>query len=598
MTAEEAMADLMDEQDALIEQQALDQKLPWGDLLNDPWQLVQQLPHDEVRSLPAPYPAEERFHADLLGLGDEVSYSGGTLTGVIDYTQHQLMDLMDSEPSWAFGGPQYRGKQAEARQRTLSELFTASIVEAKFKRQARALPIVQPDGKVRVATLHTADVLWASRAITAWILPSLRRLKFSRDMLRAQPTELKAHLPDQLLYSADLSKSTDPISIELSRFVLTEIADIIGKPTWWDLALDAVINEHELSYDGNVYRTVCGALMGLGPGWTVLSLLNAWAAENAGARPGSYTVCGDDLIGLWTREIIAKYELNLLRLSLVPNKSKSFISRNHGVFCERLIVRTGEYSAYGDEVTRIGEATGARAINGAHGRMVHDHLLKIRCHKVLRHAADRLLKRLSLSKLISGPFSCGGLGGSTIKARTVISFAKYGPLQLQRGHRDERLSELRKALRTIPRSKTGIPASEALDDGRYIVETQHRKAYGRGQEPFRLVEGRTLRSEGLRRAQTVRDLIRSERGPLNALKKVLDQQPYVRCTASIRRDVLQAVRHRAYEKALRILRRSWDLPLETSAVRNESIRIFGTSIERLELKTLQPAGARRDSRQA
>jgi hypothetical protein len=48
-------------------------------------------------------------------------------------------------------------------ERTFDEQFLHSIQLAKLDPKARLLPIAQPEGKVRVATVHGADSAWAAR---------------------------------------------------------------------------------------------------------------------------------------------------------------------------------------------------------------------------------------------------------------------------------------------------------------------------------------------------------------------------------------------------------------------------------------------------
>lgn len=117
--------------------------------------------------------------------------------------------------------------------------------------------------------------------MTSYLMPFTKRMKALQSIMRNKATTLYSTKSNTKLYSADFSKSTDPISIPLARFVLNELIKHLGKPTWWDQAMDAVINEHKLVqsgiHDGKI--TKCGALMGQGPGWTVLCILNDFAAN-------------------------------------------------------------------------------------------------------------------------------------------------------------------------------------------------------------------------------------------------------------------------------------------------------------------------------
>lgn len=75
-------------------------------------------------------------------------------------------------------------------------------------------------------------------------MPFTKRLRALSSIMRNQATKLYSTRSDTKLYSADFSKSTDPISLPLAKFVLNELIQRLGKPSWWDDAMDAVINEH------------------------------------------------------------------------------------------------------------------------------------------------------------------------------------------------------------------------------------------------------------------------------------------------------------------------------------------------------------------
>ena len=82
--------------------------------------------------------------------------------------------------------------------------------------------------------------------------------------------------------------------------------------------------------DGTDVIVKCGALLGLGPSWVILSILNSFAAEEAGASSSSYAVCGDDLVALWTRSQIEGYLAALPLLNLQGNRDKSFVGHENG----------------------------------------------------------------------------------------------------------------------------------------------------------------------------------------------------------------------------------------------------------------------------
>jgi hypothetical protein len=173
------------------------------------------------------------------------------------------------------------------------------------------------------------------------------------------------------LLSADLSKATDHISSELACTTLIHLLEELKAPEWMIAAVPAITKnirlfekvsiptkEGEKSQRVSLGITECGALMGLGPSWTVLSLLNAYAAFKAAIQPQEFAVCGDDLIALANKARADEYERRLRSVCLVPNREKSFRGPR-GVFCEKLFFLLPDHSlAKCTSVARLAECTG------------------------------------------------------------------------------------------------------------------------------------------------------------------------------------------------------------------------------------------------
>jgi len=71
----------------------------------------------------------------------------------------------------------------------------------------------------------------------------LRKIPISRTILRDEPLNLyRGAQGDYNLYSVDFSKSTDPISVTLSRFVLHRIGKVIRAPSDWHKMIDRSVN--------------------------------------------------------------------------------------------------------------------------------------------------------------------------------------------------------------------------------------------------------------------------------------------------------------------------------------------------------------------
>jgi len=163
--------------------------------------------------------------------------------------------------------------------------------------------------------------------------------------------------------------------------------------------------------------TVRGCHMGLGSTWTILSLLNIWAAFNAGAPKGSYKVCGDDLIGLWPRDVVEEYERLIRQIGLKLNRSKSFYGSS-GVFCEKLVlsksVNKGRRTfAQSFDIIKIGEAVPKGPLTPTEAERISKlgRIAKSPIARVCRHS----LRKLVDTRLPSGPANvgCSGIGNAT-----------------------------------------------------------------------------------------------------------------------------------------------------------------------------------------
>jgi len=196
----------------------------------------------------------------------------------------------------------------------------------------RPLPIREMGGKIRIVTLHPAEEIQVARHMTANWLGQLRKCVTTRSMLRNEQVRLEPQDRHSKVYSADLSSATDYIDHGLAQHVARLLCERMKRP--WDMTAAKQLFSPKMLPDGRLTRS--GIHMGLGPTWVILSILNGFAAWEAGARRDTYRICGDDLTALWPKAIKVKYESVLERLGLVVNKSKSFFGKR-GVFCERIV---------------------------------------------------------------------------------------------------------------------------------------------------------------------------------------------------------------------------------------------------------------------
>jgi hypothetical protein len=476
----------------------------------------------------------------------------------------------------------------EPRKLNLAATFEQALRDAPNKHQCRTLPIVDEGGKIRVATVHTASVAWLARSMSAVLFPHLKHFAFSSAILKGEHVKLVNNSPDPLLlFSADFRKSTDPISVSQARRILDGIRRRIPVPSWWDRAVENVITRHAIQLpDGTEIWTECGALMGLGPGWAVLCILNAWAAENAGAPVGSFAVCGDDLIALWTRENIACYRANIRKVMLALNDDKCYCGPYHGVFCEQLVVRTGKYTAECVGELRIGEAVAcklgaARDKSKAHGALVVDNLRAAKGLRLMRRLANRVADRHCPSRHTPGSLGQGGGGGGRpADAITVVAYAMYGPAILMKSESrlEGKLSLLRTELRRaakMPGSKTR--SQDIINTALEIAEAKHRETTAHRTDAPEVLKTKVARLSIHARRAAAKSLIRTMGGTREALNLVLANIPpgtddsvpkktavpqYVNSDDRLRKRVVLHATSRRFELALKLLQASWRRSLD------------------------------------
>jgi len=442
--------------------------------------------------------------------------------------------------------------------------------------------------------------------MTKTLLPLLKGLAVTKDILRNNEIELTpaASWGEEplLVYSADLSKSTDPISVGLSRFVLNEVTSITGKPEWWDDALDGTINFHEIDdpFTGETFTSRCGALMGLGPGWFVLCVINAFCAYLADASKSSFAVCGDDLIGLWPKRVADAYESNLRIMGLVPNTSKSFRSERYGVFCERLVERRGT-KARSQALLRIGEATAAKARANLNELNVVDLLARGYKNEVLSGLARKVARGFAFPNTIPGPFGSGGGGIGNATVETVISYIRYGPISLNRpksrSSEDEEITQLRSQMRTLEPSSGShtISTDKVLTEAKRMQNAAWNAKHAAVRPPPEKRKRKELRMELLRRERYAKGLLLQSQGSaLKAVRLAIGDKPYVLPRRRLLCQLERLTRHQRWDLCLAHLRKSWDVSVrmaEAEACLKTTIKASKTQFEVVNLNLTPTLGA-------
>jgi hypothetical protein len=389
---------------------------------------------------------------------------------------------------------------------------------------------------------------------------------------------------ERVIYSADLSKSTDPISIELARFVLDCIVSHTGKPEWWDNAVQAVINEHTLP-SGEV--TKCGALMGLGPSWTILSILNSFAADEAGGEQTDHRTCGDDLVGLWRISTCTRYERAIASLHLKSNTEKSYRGTN-GVFCERFVTKDGS-SARIESHVRIGQAVGSRSKSNQRGHLAIDSLAKARGTKAIRSAIRRNLYSNSPRRNMPGLIRHGGGGVRDADAITVIGYLQGGGAATNHHESSATYKNLRKELSTLPATVTGVRVRDVLNLALSQEELAYRTKNGaatRATAPVKLGE---LRRSLIRNRTKAKKLVNESRGPIAALKACLGTNSlYYRIGSTKSKSIIHKLRGKRFNAALNAIHNTWDELISVEDAKRVFQQSYPSTIPSLDMR-LSPA---------
>ncbi|BDF97660.1 RNA-dependent RNA polymerase [Rhizopus oryzae narnavirus 1] len=358
--------------------------------------------------------------------------------------------------------------------------------------------------KVRVATMHPAALAHFSRCMAQRTMPLLKRERVFRKILHGDSVTIRG-VKTAEVYSADLSAASDYIDHKLGQAVLTGMADALGINGVTRKALMNCLGPMEVELpNGQKTVTRSGAHMGLGTTWTVLCVMNHWAASMAGPT-SSFAICGDDLVAAWTDKQVEIYDESIRRLGLVQNKDKSYRGKR-GVFCELLMepVRPGVFSS--TSLPRLAEITLARGPL-AESRQELTKLLKGNLLKPTRQTIEIALKR---GKRPSGPIAAGGDGTPLRTLDAVCLLQQY----LVRGKvRDQRVPpEVAQLVRRLAPDTSTVPQEGAIHISDAVVSSlcslrESQVAQGQVEKPLpvsdkiRAYKGKARTSSGYRALQ-------------------------------------------------------------------------------------------------
>jgi hypothetical protein len=146
------------------------------------------------------------------------------------------------------------------------------------------------------------------------------------DVITFKNGKFRSTDPVRICYSMDLSNATDTINRDVLEWAFLFLK-IPRSSIWVDKIL---VKETK-----KVYSTTTGTCMGASCSWVVLSTIHLAVCYEVD-RLGRFVIRGDDLAAYWTDAQFSLYVSLMSGLGFRVNLSKSFVSKDSAIFCERL----------------------------------------------------------------------------------------------------------------------------------------------------------------------------------------------------------------------------------------------------------------------
>jgi len=222
--------------------------------------------------------------------------------------------------------------------------------------RVRASALPERGGKVRTVTVGYPEDLVRAHVIREFVWPSLRAIPAvvveGEDAEDARVTRIISRRWSRLhqLVSTDLSAATDFAPFRLGRTVWRGLLDgLISRNLLQEDEAEGCLREvsrllgpNQVLWPGNAGGPGLsrrGWLMGCPLTWWTLSVSHAAIIDAVGLMDRA-VVKGDDALLLATPGETEEYLSAMRAAGFKVNESKSFISKNGGVFCERFFLRT------------------------------------------------------------------------------------------------------------------------------------------------------------------------------------------------------------------------------------------------------------------
>lgn len=228
---------------------------------------------------------------------------------------------------------------ADSLYRDAEKLASLSSFDKDTRFSCRRAVVAEPGCKARVVSCHPIREVALAQYLRMIAFSALKSFPetaavLSGDVLGALKEVFVGLDDSRYVCSADLTNATDFLHQDAAIAVCSAVFEEWGLSDPILERIPALLGVHE--FDGwSNYR---GILMGSPLSWFTLCLINAFCATegNLDGNRRVVRICGDDLIAPYTKSEFSRYERLCDSVGFRVNRSKSFMSRDSGVFMERV----------------------------------------------------------------------------------------------------------------------------------------------------------------------------------------------------------------------------------------------------------------------
>jgi len=191
-------------------------------------------------------------------------------------------------------------------------------------------------------TISSAESKICGEQIRKKLFSVLKKDDRLREVIKGDKRRAIRKVFEKKLYhcilSSDLSAATDKIPHNLVKAYCQGIRESeILSSRECDI-LEALTGKQRLIYPDEQVDSLTGILMGHPTSWVMLNLMHLhwidYATSHDRAQSRSCCICGDDLLGNWSRRTTEKYHEILEACGGSISAKKHKINRGTGVFCE------------------------------------------------------------------------------------------------------------------------------------------------------------------------------------------------------------------------------------------------------------------------